>query len=89
MILRTSYRLSTLAFLFTFLVTFGLAQDDSPFDCYVNKGDKKYDLHSIGGEHSASRERDSPPTKYRDTVRFNLCEDLKPQDGVASEDQVS
>ncbi|KAK7675985.1 hypothetical protein QCA50_021061 [Cerrena zonata] len=87
MILRRYYSLHTLAFLLSFLVTFGLTQDDSPFDCYLSIGDKKYDLHSIGGEHSASRERDSPPTKYRDSVRFNLCEDLKPQDGVSSEDQ--
>ena len=90
MILRRLYTLPTLAFLLSFLVTLGLAQDDStPFDCFVNIGDRKYDLHSIDGEHSASRERDSPPTKFRDTVRFNLCADLKNQDGVPSEDQVS
>ncbi|KAI0074634.1 putative autophagy protein Atg27 [Panus rudis PR-1116 ss-1] len=63
------------------------AQEDKPFDCYVSIGELKYDLHSASGEHTASRERDSPPTRYRDAVRFNLCEDLKPQDGIASEDQ--
>lgn len=90
MILRTPLSVSSLALLLSSVVTLVLAQDnEKPFDCYVNVGELKYDLHSIGGEHIVSRERESPPTKYKDAVRFNLCEDLKQQDGVASEDQVS
>ncbi|CAL1707204.1 unnamed protein product [Somion occarium] len=88
MILRTPLSVSSLALLLSSVVTLVLAQDnEKPFDCYVNVGELKYDLHSIGGEHIVSRERESPPTKYKDAVRFNLCEDLKQQDGVASEDQ--
>lgn len=65
------------------------AQDNDPFDCKVTLNDLKYDLTGIAGEHSTSRERDTPPTKMRDALRFNLCADLQKQDGVADEDQVS
>ncbi|TCD65116.1 hypothetical protein EIP91_003090 [Steccherinum ochraceum] len=57
------------------------------FDCHVTLGDLKYDLTSLNHDYILSRDRDTPPTKTRDTVRFNLCADLKPLDGVAAEDQ--
>ncbi|TDL24261.1 hypothetical protein BD410DRAFT_786373 [Rickenella mellea] len=62
---------------------------DSPFDCHVSLdgGARKYDLTSLKGEHTASRTRDTPPTTMVDEVRFDLCEDLKPRDGVAAADQ--
>ena len=59
------------------------------FDCHITIGDNKYDLAALGGEHTVSRERDTPPTKFRDTVTFNLCEDLKKVDGVPDNEQVS
>lgn len=71
------------------LLSFAWAQDNEPFDCKVSLDDLKYDLTGISGERAVSRERDTPPTKMRDTLRFNLCADLKKQDGIADEDQVS
>lgn len=65
------------------------ADDNDPFDCKVTLNDVKYDLSMLAGEKSVARERESPPTKMRDTLRFNLCGDLTKLDGVADEDQVS
>lgn len=66
------------------------AQDDAdqPFDCHIAYNDLRYDLTSLGGEHTLRRTRDSPPTTMIDVLTFNLCEDLKPQDGVDDADQV-
>lgn len=62
--------------------------DSTDFDCHAVLSDLKYDLTQLDKEFSLVRERDTPPTKWKDTVRFNLCSDLKQQDGVAAEDQV-
>lgn len=60
------------------------------FDCRVslNNGKEKYDLTSLAGEHSISRERVTPPTRFVDTVHFDLCSDLPIHDGVDKNDQV-
>lgn len=70
------------------LVAFALAQDKT-FDCSesIAISTLSFDLRSLDTEKSAFRERESPPSKFRDTVRFNICADLKEQDGVAKEDQ--
>lgn len=87
MIIRRHIPIQLLASLLLFSSAW--AQDNEPFDCKVTLDDLKYDLTGIAGEHTVSRERDSPPTKMRDALRFNLCADLKKLDGVADEDQVS
>jgi len=83
-------RHSQLPFVWTLaaLVAFALAQD-KVFDCEepLVIGNFSYDLRTLNTEKVVSRERDSPPSKFRDTVRFNVCADLKEQDGVAKEDQ--
>lgn len=58
-----------------------------PFDCKITSDGYSWDLTSLKGEHKLSRERDQPPTKFRDDVTFNLCEDLTRKDGVADKDQ--
>lgn len=89
MILRHSSFWSSLAFanlLFTLGVT---AQDgNDPFNCRIQTNGLTYDLTSLQGEHTVSRTRDTPPSNWIDTVRFDLCADLKLQDGVAAGDQV-
>lgn len=59
------------------------------FDCKITSGGYSWDLTSLKGEHTLSRERETPPTKFRDDVTFNLCEDLTRKEGVADKDQVS
>lgn len=89
MILRYSVFRSSLVFanlLFFLGVT---AQDGtSPFDCRVRTSDLTYDLTSLQGEYTVSRTRETPPSFMVDSVRFDLCADLKLQDGVAAGDQV-
>lgn len=67
---------------------FSSAWAQTQFKCLVTIGDLKYDLTPLDKEYTLNRDRDTPPTKWRDTVRFNLCSDLKQLDGVAAEDQV-
>ncbi|KAH9895092.1 autophagy-related protein 27 [Cubamyces lactineus] len=64
------------------------AQDASkPFDCHITIGDVKYDLTSLEGEHTVSRELSVPPTTIEDKVTFNLCKDLERKSDVPPEDQ--
>jgi len=88
MILRHSSFWLSLTFanlLFALGVT---AQDgNDPFNCRVRTNDLTYDLTPLQGEHTVSRTRDTPPSSWIDSVRFDLCADLKPQDGVAAGDQ--
>ena len=89
MILRHSSFWLSLTFanlLFALGVT---AQDGgNPFNCRVWTSDLTYDLTPLQGEHTVSRTRNTPPSSWVDSVRFDLCADLKPQDGVAVGDQV-
>ena len=89
MILRYSSFWLSLAFanlLFALGVT---AQDgNNPFNCHVQTNDLTYDLIPLQGEHTVSRTRETPPSSWVDSIRFDLCADLKPQDGVAAGDQV-
>ena len=65
-----------------------VAQDDNPFDCKIHTSDLDFDLTQLAGEHTISRTRVTPPTTMIDTLRFDLCADLKALDGVAESDQV-
>lgn len=62
---------------------------DDAFDCHVTVGSDKWDLTQLAGEHKATRTRDTPPSQMLDELRFDLCGELKPLDGVAASDQVS
>ena len=88
MILRCSTFWLSLAF--TNILFVGVTAQDGtdPFNCRVRTNDLTYDLTPLQGEHTVSRTRETPPSNWVDSVRFNLCADLKPQDGVAAGDQV-
>jgi Autophagy-related protein 27 len=58
------------------------------FNCYVNVNSLDFNLTKLAGEHAATRTRTTPPSTMADTLRFDLCADLKPQEGVAEADQV-
>ncbi|KAI0305641.1 autophagy-related protein 27 [Multifurca ochricompacta] len=69
------------------LIILASAQPDS--DCHISIGDNKYDFSALSGDHTVSRTRSSPPTNVTDTLRFNICKELSPLDGVDSSDQCS
>jgi len=46
-----------------------------------------YDFSALSGDHTISRSRLSPPTNMTDTLRFNVCRDISPLEGVGSDDQ--
>lgn len=75
--------------LYSLLLLSSVAVNAQNEECHVSVDSWKYDLSSLAGEQSVERTRDTPPSTIRETVRFNLCDELQPLDGVASEDQVS
>ncbi|KAI0063520.1 hypothetical protein BV25DRAFT_1883291 [Artomyces pyxidatus] len=77
---------SLLALLFAASVPATLAQDDDA-DCRLTVGSNKYDLTALKGDHSAARTRETPPSSWVDAVRFNVCGELAPLDGVGAGDQ--
>lgn len=89
MILRCSTFWSSLACA-NLLFVLGVAGQDgtNPFNCRVRTNDLTYDLTPLQGEHTILRTRETPPSSWVDSVRFDLCADLKQQDGVAAGDQV-
>ena len=90
MILREHLRRQALYWvLFLLAVSPVAVSAQDTFDCKVTLGENKWDLTSLSGEQTLSRERDTPPTKFRDTVTFNLCEDLTRKEDVSEQDQVS
>ena len=89
MVVRLSSFWSSLAFANLLFVLAVTAQDgNNPFNCRVRTNDLTYDLTPLQGEHTVSRTRETPPSSWVDSVRFDLCADLKLQDGVAAGDQV-
>lgn len=62
--------------------------DDKPFDCHITLDKINYDLTSLAGEHTISRERSLPPSTIEDKVTFNLCEDLTRKSDVPEDEQV-
>ncbi|EKM54236.1 uncharacterized protein PHACADRAFT_257941 [Phanerochaete carnosa HHB-10118-sp] len=85
MIFRRQLHLQALSCALLLLVASSAAQDT--FDCKATIGEGKWDLESLAGEQTLSHERDTPPTRFRDSVTFNLCEDLQQKEGVAEKDQ--
>lgn len=91
MILRGPHNLPVSLLSLFFLLSspsFVQAEDSDPFNCHVTSNGLNYDLTKLAGEHTISRTRDTPPSTMVDSLRFDLCADLKAQDGVAEADQV-
>ena len=66
----------------------------SPFDCNDvsldgPNGKVSFNLTSIAGLKELTRTRETPPTKFVDELRFDLCADVPKKEGVAESDQVS
>lgn len=72
---------------FLLLLTSG-ASSQPDAECHLSVGDYKYDFSALKGDKSISRTRSSPPTTMTDTLRFNICKELSPIEGVGSGDQV-
>jgi hypothetical protein len=58
------------------------------FDCHLSVNDASFDLTSLAGEHVINRTRSTPPTTMIDSLRFDLCAELKTIEGLAEHDQV-
>jgi hypothetical protein len=77
---------SSLLYFLLLLISVANSQPDA--ECHLSVGDNKYDLSALSGDQTISRTRSSPPTTITDTLRFNICKELSPLEGVASGDQV-
>lgn len=66
----------------------GVAADD--FECRADNliENKVYDWTSLQTTKTAERTRNTPPTTMLDSIRFNICSELEPNDLPAS-DQVN
>ncbi|KAJ7218047.1 autophagy-related protein 27 [Mycena pura] len=77
--------------LFLFLLSWSIIVTalDGTFNCQdpLLVGDLKFDLSSLDKEFSADRERPTPPSVEVDTVKINLCSDLKKVDSLPEGDQ--
>ncbi|KAF9049769.1 autophagy-related protein 27 [Panaeolus papilionaceus] len=67
--------------------TNSLVLEDKPFDCHLIIGRNTFDLTQLAGEHVVNRTRETPPTIFVDSVKINLCADLKQVDSAPKEDQ--
>lgn len=77
------------SFLYLLLLqSWALADEHPAFDCHVTVSNAVFDLTSLAGEHTLNRTRNRPPTTMVESLRFNLCTDLDPLEGVAEADQV-
>jgi hypothetical protein len=84
---RLSSLLSPLFFLLP-LLSRTLADEQPSFDCHVTASGAEFDLTKLDTVYIVNRTRDMPPTKMIDSLRFNLCADLKPLEDIKDEDQV-
>jgi Autophagy-related protein 27 len=82
MILRQTPSLWFLLFLFS------TVSSKPDAECHISIGANMYDFHLLSGDHTVSRTRSLPPTNMTDTLRFNICKELSPLEGVDSSDQV-
>jgi hypothetical protein len=64
------------------------ADDDSSFDCRVTVDGVKFDLTQLAGEHTVNKTREMPPSSMINSLRFDLCGDLKKLDYLPERDQV-
>jgi len=89
MILRSSrQKLIVLLSILVFSNSSLYVHSQSEFDCHITINDAKFDLTSLAGAHIVNRTRSTPPTTMVDSLRFDLCADLKQVDGLAEHDQV-
>jgi len=79
--------LSLVFLIFSVLALSAKAQDGDTYDCHVTLNGVTYDLTALEGEHTVQRTRETPPSKMVDSVRFDLCGELKQQKDVAESDQ--
>lgn len=77
-----------MSWLWLLLLLISAAHSQPDADCHISIGDLMYDFSALSGDHTVSRSRSSPPTNMTDTLRFNVCRDLSPLEGVGSGDQV-
>jgi hypothetical protein len=63
------------------------AHASTDFDCRLSVNDVNFDLTTLAGEQIVNRTRSTPPTTMIDSLRFDLCADLKTIDGLAEHDQ--
>jgi hypothetical protein len=88
MILRSFYRLPTVL-LSVLLLSVGSSADDSEsFNCQVTGKGVKFDLTPLAGGRTVNQTRNTPPTTTTDSLRFDLCDDLKQMEGIPEGDQV-
>jgi len=76
-------------FLFLLSCSITVAALDDTFNCQnpLVVDDLKYDLSSLDSEYEAGRERTTPPSFEKDTVKISLCTDLNKIDSVPPNDQ--
>ncbi|KIK67390.1 hypothetical protein GYMLUDRAFT_156754 [Collybiopsis luxurians FD-317 M1] len=86
MILRRTHRAHTAFLLLLLSYCMPLAAADD-FKCQFTLGQQNFDLSSLNTEQKATRTRETPPTTMIDTLHFNICEDLKPQEDFPPTDQ--
>ena len=87
MILRRTHSVP-LSLISLFLLSTSVRGQEDPFNCHFTTNGQSYDLTKLAGEHVATRTRDTPPSIMVDSLRFDLCADLKKVEGVAEADQV-
>lgn len=73
--------------LWLLLLLISAASSQPDADCHFSIGDHMYDFSALKGDHTVLRSRSLPPTNMTDTLRFNVCKELSPLEGVGSGDQ--
>jgi hypothetical protein len=68
------------------LVSTLVKAEENPFDCHVTLDKLSYDLTKLNGEQTVTWSVEAPPSTNQETLRFNLCDDLKKLDKVPQED---
>jgi len=73
--------------LWLLLLLISAANSQLDAECLLSFKNNKYDLSKVKGDHMVSRSRSSPPTNMTDTLRFNICNELSPLEGVETDNQ--
>jgi hypothetical protein len=80
------HRKTSLLWLLLLLLSTASSQPDE--ECHKSINDDMYDFSALAGDHTLSRTRPSPPTDMLDTLRFDICKELRLLDDVPQGDQV-
>ncbi|KAI0266701.1 autophagy-related protein 27 [Gloeopeniophorella convolvens] len=75
--------------LWLFAAMFSVASAQPDASCHISIGNDKYDFSGLSGDHTVTRDRSTPPTDMKDTLRFNVCKELTPIGDVDAVDQCS